>query len=225
MVKKFFMFKRPFFGIFVALLFSLSIFSCENVTWNQPVHAWFEEYTSTAAVGNYSMTPGAYSYGNLVNVVGSYEDLNIALYMRNPKKYQIDSSIVFDDGFEFNSEDYLKQVAYDELSLVIPKDFLRDHDAGGNLSFTVKLKEHVTQRSFNDYHLDLTCNSVPEKAQNPTVLSMSGSTDDMFVVAFDMPSADELKKIHKDLVSVDIDGSSYPLSVLEDGSVDFGSAP
>lgn len=223
MVKKFFMFKRPFFGIFVALLFSLSIFSCENVTWNQPVHAWFEEYTSTAAVGNYSMTPGAYSCGNLVNVVGSYEDLNIALYMRNPKKYQIDSSIVFDDGFEFNSAECLKQVAYDELSLVIPKDFLRDHDAGGNLSFTVNLKEHVTQRSFNDYHLDLTCNSVPEKALNPTVLSMSGSPD-VFVVAFDMPSADELKKIHKDLVSVDIDGSSYPLSVLEDGSVDFGSA-
>lgn len=224
MVKKFFMFKRPFFGIFVALLFSLSIFSCENVTWNQPVHAWFEEYTSTAAVGNYSMTPGAYSYGNLVNVVGSYEDLNIALYMRNPKKYQIDSSIVFDDGFEFNSAECLKQIAYDELSLVIPKDFLRDHDAGGNLSFTVNLKEHVTQRTFKDYHLDLTCNSVPEKAQNPTVLSMSGSPD-VFVVAFDMPSADELKKIHKDLVSVDIDGSSYPLSVLEDGSVDFGSAP
>jgi hypothetical protein len=67
----------------------------------------------------------------------------------------------------------------------------------------------------------LYCNSKPTLLYNPTVLNDGNST---FAIAFDMPSAAELALRHKDLASIAINGSSFPLTIDENGNFTFNDS-
>lgn len=68
----------------------------------------------------------------------------------------------------------------------------------------------MSGREFNKYSVNLNCNTIPPVILNPTILNNNGQT---FVIAFDMPNEEEVAIRHKDITSVVIGGTSYPVTV------------
>lgn len=191
-------------SIFTAFI---SFFSCELPTWNQPVRAWFEEYTNTAAIGNYEIINAPYTDGSGKITINSYEDRTIKYYMRNPQKYNLILSCIFDDESisDFNTSECLKQTASDEITLIFTEDFLKKHDCGDNIGHKITLKEQKSGRDFKPFHMDLNCNSAPPAVKGQSVQSAGGK----YVVCFYIPDADlESERHSRNTHTLYIDGTS-----------------
>ncbi|MBQ4235597.1 MAG: hypothetical protein II716_02015, partial [Treponema sp.] len=194
---------------FIPSIFTAFIFfsSCELPTWNQPVRAWFEEYTNTAAIGNYEIINAPYTDGSGKITINSYEDRTIKYYMRNPQKYNLILSCIFDDESisDFNTSECLKQTASDEITLVFTADFLKKHDCGDNIGHKITLKEQKSGRDFKPFHMDLNCNSAPPAVKGQSVQSAGGK----YVVCFYIPDADlESERHSRNTHTLYIDGTS-----------------
>lgn len=216
------------FALKITLFLSFFLTACdfENLldpTFNEPAQEFFKEYTESAAVMQHQILVPTYNDGSLHLCISSMEDGTVTLFMRNPQRYKLDTTVTFstlDSEIDLSAVT-IEQDTNDTLKLSMPVTFLVDTDEGKEISPTVHLTEPRSGRNFGDYSFSLFSNTKPPELNNPTVLNESNTT---FVVAFDMPSQAELALRHKDLTSISVNGKSYPVSVDADGNFSFSDS-
>lgn len=192
-------------------------------TFNDPAKEFFKEYTESAAIMQHQILVPTYNDGSLHLCISSMEDGTVTLFMRNPQRYKLDTTVTFstlDSEIDLSAVT-IEQDTNDTLKLTMPVTFLVDADEGKEISPTVHLTEPRSGRNFGDYSFSLFSNTKPPELNNPTVLNDSNTT---FVIAFDMPSQAELALRHKDLTSISVNGQSYPVSVDADGNFTFSDS-
>ncbi len=209
-------------SLLTALLFSSCNFeTLFEPSFNEPVKEFFETYTNTAAIEEYSLSVDSYKdiSGNLC--INSDKECIVELYLRNPQMYNITPSVLFssleESGIDI-SEVTIAQTDKATITLTLPQSFLSDCDEGFNISPTISLVEPMSGRNFADYSFNLYSNTKPPLVNNATILNDDNTT---FVIAFDMPSQAELALRHKDLSQIIINGKAFPLEISDDGSFTF----
>ena len=188
----------------------LGFTSCQ--LFENDVADFMEKYTETAAIENHNISVQTYNDGLSQLCIASEEDAEIQMYMRNPKKFNLLPSVVFenlDSQFSRASVD-ISQTDSNTLLLLLPQDFLIPADEDHDISAEISLYEPMSGRSFDKYTINLHCNTKPAVILNPTVINNANST---FVVAFDMPSPEEVAIRHKDISAIEINGQSYPVTI------------
>lgn len=216
------------FALKITLFLSFFLTACDfetllDPTFNEPAQEFFKEYTESAAVMQHQILVPTYNDGSLHLCISSMEDGTVTLFMRNPQRYKLDTTVTFstlDSEIDLSAVT-IEQDTNDTLKLSMPVTFLVDTDEGKEISPTVHLTEPRSGRNFGDYSFSLFSNTKPPELNNPTVLNESNTT---FVVAFDMPSQAELALRHKDLTSISVNGKSYPVSVDADGNFSFSDS-
>ncbi len=171
-----------------------------------------EKYTETAAVEEHEISVDTYTDPLDHICISSEEDTKISLYMRNPKKFNMEPSVVFknlDDTFSRASVT-INQIDVYTTELFLPQDFLIPVDGGQDITAEISLHEPMSGRDFDKYELPLHCNTIPPQILNPTILNNNGQS---FVLAFDMPNDEEVAVRHTDLCAVEINGVSYPVEI------------
>ncbi|MCR4949061.1 MAG: leucine-rich repeat protein [Treponema sp.] len=202
--------KNIFYKIIISMLFPLVFFSCQF--FENDVADYMETYTETAAIENHSFSVNTY-YDSLNHLnLSSSEEVSVELYMRNPKRFNMQPSVLFPKlGENFNrSSVVINQISSDTVLLKLPQEFLIPIDEGKDISSEISLYEPMSGRTFNKYYISLYCNSIPPDILNPTVINKNNSS---FVLAFDMPNEEDAAIRHKDLNEIVINGVSYPVSV------------
>lgn len=195
--------------LFVSALL-LGFTSCQ--LFENDVADFFEKYTETAAIENHNISVQTYNDEFSQLCIASEEDAEIQMYMRNPKKFNLLPSVVFenlDSQFSRASVD-ISQTDSNTLLLLLPQDFLIPADEDHDITAEISLYEPMSGRSFDKYTINLHCNTKPPVILNPTVINNANST---FVVAFDMPSPEEVAIRHKDISAIEINGQSYPVTI------------
>ena len=195
--------------LFVSALL-LGFTSCQ--LFENDVADFFEKYTETAAIETHNISVNTYNDGLSQLCIASEEDAEIQMYMRNPKKFNLLPSVVFenlDSQFSRASVD-ISQTDSNTLILLLPQDFLIPADEDHDITAEISLYEPMSGRSFDKYTINLHCNTKPPVILNPTVINNANST---FVVAFDMPSPEEVAIRHKDISAIEINGQSYPVTI------------
>ena len=197
------------------LLLAAFSFSCQ--LFDNDVNDFMEKYTETAGIEEHELSEQTYldAYGH--TCINSKKDLEVTLYMRNPKRFEMIPSVDFSnlDPEISRSEIQIQQTSSDSLHLTIPQSFLIAADEGKNITGSFTLYEPMSGRIFVGYDIPLYCNTVPPKVEVPTIINNNGQN---FVIAFDMPAPEELALRHKDIASVTINNTDYPISINEDGS-------
>lgn len=209
--------KIRFLFLTISLLFS-SCFLFEN-----DVADFMEKYTETAAIEQHSFSYDPYSDAASHACINSRTDFDVSLYMRNPKKFTMQPSVKLEmlpEGISADSVT-INQTAFNELKLNFPASFLLATDEGKNISTVISLYEPMSGRTFDKYEIPLYCNSIPPQLQNATILNDGNQS---FVLAFDMPSTEELGLRHKDISSININGTDYALSISDDGTWTFADS-
>lgn len=202
--------KSCLFGLILVSMILTSLTSCEF--FETDVKDFMEKYTETAAVEEHKISVKSYNdAANNLNI-SSFEDAEVSLYMRNPKKYNMVPSVSFKELAETISRSSvtITQNDINTLTLKLPQDFLIPSDEGKNISAEISLYEPMSGRTFEKYTVPLYCNSIPPAILNPTVVNNGGNS---FVIAFDMPNDEEVAIRHKDISEVVIEGVSYPVEV------------
>ena len=202
-----------FFFCILTLLTACSLF--EN-----DVADFMEKYTETAAVEEHSFSYSPYSDASSNLCINSRADFEVYLYMRNPKQFTMLPSVQLEmlpEGLSADSVT-ISQTAFNELKLTFPASFLLATDEGKNISSVISLYEPMSGRTFDKYEIPLFCNSIPPLLQNATILN---DGNQVFVLAFDMPDPEELALRHKDISSININGTDYELSIAADGTWTF----
>lgn len=202
--------KSCLFGLILVSMILTSLTSCQF--FETDVKDFMEKYTETAAVEEHKISVKSYNdAANNLNI-SSFEDAEVSLYMRNPKKYNMVPSVTFKELAETISRSSvtITQNDINTLTLKLPQDFLIPSDEGKNISAEISLYEPMSGRTFEKYTVPLYCNSMPPAILNPTVVNNGGNS---FVIAFDMPNDEEVAIRHKDISEVVIEGVSYPVEV------------
>lgn len=202
-------------------LFSISAVSCQ--LFDNDVNDFMEKYTETAAIEEHSFSEKTYNDTAGNPCISSKKDLEVMLYMRNPKSFQMTPSVEFqalDPAIERTGIE-IEQTNFDSLRLLLPQEFLLASDEGKNITMTFTLYEPMSGRYFVGYDIPLLCNSIPPLVESPTIINNNGQN---FVIAFDMPDPQELALRHKDITALRINDTDYALSVNADGSFEFEDA-
>ena len=207
--------------IFICLIaVILSFTSCQ--LFETDVSDFMEQYTETAAVEQHIFTIQPYYDKDNNPCINSSKDFEVTLYMRNPKNFSMQPSVDFPRLSEIDTSNVsIEQLEFDTLKMLLPQSFLLAADEGKNITTDILLYEPMSGRTFVGYDITLFCNSIPPMVQNSTIINNHGST---FVIAFDMPMEDELALRNKDISSIVINGTEYPMSVANDGSFAFESS-
>ena len=220
--------KSKLFALKITLFIPFLLTACnfETVlepTFNDPAEEFFKEYTESAAIMQHQILVPTYNDGNLRLCISSMEEGSVTLFMRNPQRYKLNTTVTFpalDSEIDLSAVT-IEQDTNDTLKLTMPVTFLVDADEGKNISPIIHLMEPRSGRNFGDYRFSLFSNTKPPELNNPTVLNDSNTT---FVIAFDMPSQAELALRHKDLTSISVNGQSYPVSVDAGGNFTFSDS-
>ncbi|MCR4949339.1 MAG: hypothetical protein K6A15_09310, partial [Treponema sp.] len=202
-------------------LFSLGLVSCQF--FENDVADFMETYTETAAIDQHSISETTHIDALGHTCIGSKKDVEINLYMRNPKKFTLQPTIEFTalSTSIDRSGVTITQTGTDALKLVLPQDFLLACDEGNDISSAINLYEPMSGRIFAGYTISLRCNSIPPKITVPTILNNNGQS---FVLAFDMPYTEELALRNKDITAISINDVDYPLTIASDGTYTFESS-
>ena len=202
-------------------LFSFSAVSCH--LFDNDVNDFMEKYTETAAIEEHSFSETTYNDAAGNPCISSKKDLEVMLYMRNPKSFQMTPSVEFQalDPAIARTGIEIKQTNFDSLRLLLPQEFLLASDEGKNITMTFTLYEPMSGRYFVGYDIPLLCNSIPPLVESPTIINNNGQN---YVIAFDMPDPQELALRHKDITALRINDTDYALSVNADGSFEFEDA-
>lgn len=202
-------------------LFSLGLVSCQF--FENDVADYMETYTETAAIDQHSISETTHidAFGH--TCIGSKKEVEINLYMRNPKKFTLQPTIEFTalSTSIDRSGVTITQTGTDSLKLVLPQEFLLACDEGNDISSAINLYEPMSGRIFAGYTISLRCNSIPPKITVPTILNNNGQS---FVLAFDMPYTEELALRNKDITAISINDVDYPLTIASDGTYTFESS-
>ncbi len=218
-------------GISVLPFLILTLFvSCEQApTWNEPVREYFEYYTETAEIGSYDIVQ-PYLVDRDGNIcLSSDGDKDLTLYARNPKKYTILSSWAANEpgtGSVTITQDSDDTTVF---HLKFSQAFLLNHERGGDIGGTITQTETVSQRVFEkeSYRLNMRCNSAPPEITDAAVMSMTDSDGSQtYVLAFMRPGRALCQSnlplgIHHDIVSITINGETFPVSISDAGVMSF----
>ena len=228
--------KRRWQAAGLAAACAVAFFSCDmgfnQNTFQNKVAEYFLEMTSTAAVGDYLISPGDIMTDNAgATCVPSSNDHTVTFYLRNPQKYNftLGSNMTLQIGAftEYpSSQISIAQDASDTSKIVITysAEFLRDNGEGTDISPHVTLFHPVSRNKFGTYEgLNLSSNS-PPPIPSGTVVVQTNETPSKWVVCFDLPSVSSMSAIHKDLKTVTINGQSFDISVNSSGAISYDSA-
>lgn len=228
--------KRRWQAAGLAAACAVAFFSCDmgfdQNTFQNKVGEYFLEMTSTAAVGDYLISPGDIMTDNAgATCVPSSNDHTVTFYLRNPQKYNftLGSNMTLQIGAftEYPpSQISIAQDASDTSKIVITysAEFLRDNGEGTDISPHVTLFHPVSRNNFGTYErLNLSSNSPPPSPSGAVVAQTNESTLSKWVVCFNLPKADVMKPIHKDLASVAINGKTCGASVDGGGNISFSA--
>ena len=194
------------------------MFSCK--LFENDVADFMETYTETAAIDIHTFSVPTYQDTDGNDCINSKQDLEIELFMRNPKKFIMQPSISFENLSPSVdvSRVSIEQTDLYTLKVVMPQEFLLDADEGKDLTTKFTLYEPMSGRVFAGYEIPLSCNTIPPQVQNATILNNNNET---FVIFFDMPDAQELAIRHKDIACITINGQDFPVEIADDGSFTF----
>lgn len=193
----------------VALII-LSVFllftGCEQATWNDPVHQFFEYYTSTAAIVESFINRSIGSGSTGIECVESNENKTVSLVLRNPQHYPLDFTYNFDNPLvaakaaEFsNAVQFVQSSTRDSATVVFGKEFLYAIDNGdafytdslGNptsfvkdLSGTIIVREDETKRDFGTFHISVMVNTIPPRIRG----AMYQRDNSQYVICFYVPN-------------------------------------
>src|SRR5574344_1790112 len=197
--------------------------SCELLSESLP--SYFNEYTNTAAVAGLSFDGSYPADSQNITCIPSGSARVVTLTLRNPQKYTLEC------GYSFSGTAASEQAAKLAASGIVPVVFTENEDTTAieasvsedmlyvldqgtdkDLTFTVSLTESVSKRTFRSYTIPVHADSVPPEADGSVVMVSAANT---YIVCFNMPSASKMNTngIHGDIVSVSVNGTSYPLTV------------
>ena len=207
------------FLLFLAVIISYT--SC--VLFENDVTDFMEKYTETAAVDQHTFSISPYKDSLGQDCINSKQDFEIELYMRNPKKFTMQPSIIFRNlpSNIDTSRVTIEQLNFNTLRAVLPQEFLLDADEGKDITASIELYEPMSGRLFVGYEIPLSCNTIPVQIQNATILNDNNET---FVIFFDMPNAEELAIRHKDIAFITVNDQEFPVEIKDDGSFVFESS-
>ena len=213
-------------SIFVVILAG----SCKDLTFNGDMKGYLEFYTTTAILSKHGVRTESYfdASGNLS--VPSHNDAVIDLYTTNPKQFTLEPTFVAQltsqvsltkDLAAYNIT--IKQNPNDKAHYEarIPQDLLLELDQqNSGLTLTITPVEEVSQRPMPEYSLSLRSNSKPVFGSPKAVVMQTKDEvngEKKWVLGFELP---DLTGIHKDLVALQINGTSYAV----DGTKGQGAA-
>ena len=216
-------FALTFFAL-VTLFFS----SCQF--WNEPVRDYFEKWTQEVSIAKYELV-GIESYtdkdGNLC--ISSDQDATVTLFMINPYHY---SNVTVSSGdITTTASGTFPTITQDSndttlLHFTYPRDFLIANDCGGEIGATINVR-HPMNQTTKEYSFTLKSNSRPPLIEDAAIMTTGDSNDQKFVLAFRCPPLDDCKEdggIHHDIVSITIDGQTYPVTPASNGELFFGDS-
>ena len=197
--------KNLFFSLFLICFASCELFQNDVVD-------YMEQFTGTAAIEDHEFNVATYKDAIEQLCISSEQDSEIVFFMRNPKKYVLEPSVTFEalDSAISRSAVQIIQTDADTLTLSLPLEFLIAADEGKDISAQIELCEPATGREFEPYSVSLHCNTVPPVILNPTIINNNNTS---FIVAFDMPSPEEVALRHKDICEIVIGGQSFPVKI------------
>ena len=208
------------FSLFVALVLT----SCEF--WQQPIRGYFEEWTSECSIAKYELD-GIESYtdkdGNLC--IASDRPAPVKLYLINPYHYTIpDAKITPPTGGIISG---VSQDSGDTtvLHFTYEQSALESKDGGGEIGGKITVT-HPLNETTRDFTFSLKCNSRPPVIDNAAIMLQeypAASNNKYYVLAFELPSTSVTKSdgIHKDIESITIDGTTYPITIDASGNMTF----
>lgn len=184
---------------FLLLFISLFFLSCGEIlspTFDEPVRAYFEEYTNNAAIEKHTFPSGVENPDGILCVT-SESDGVISFEMRNPQKYLLNFDFDFsENGIKeiVESSDYSFTQASDRAggTLTFSRDFLNRVDsgniAGQNISGLITIVEPKSGRSFKSYPISLHANTAPPSVLGAAFQRSSEGDDAKYIVCFFMPN-------------------------------------
>jgi hypothetical protein len=188
---------------------------------------YFDEYTNTAVAMEHTLD-GDYPEDNSgVTCIPSGSDCTVTLTLRNPRKYTLTGSCTYTDAataiitangitapisFVQNSSDTT------QFTATISDTFLTAMECGGDISFAVSFTDTGTDRTFDPYTVELHANSAPPEVDG-SVVCIDPDTN-TYVLCFNMPEKALMASsaIHRDITTLTINGTSYGVTVAQDGS-------
>ncbi len=180
------------FSLKIALLFlavTPFLSGCEFL--NEPVKEYFKEYTETAAIvsENYAIQFPRDNSGTMS--IPSTGDNNILYYLRNPQKYNLNYSYVFNSAEAAakaasipNAVEFRKTGDTSAVTMHFSNDFLKAMDGGKDISGKITITEPNTGRSFNPYAMHLKANSPPPEVKGAILMKTFGN---QYVLCFYLP--------------------------------------
>ncbi|MBQ9623003.1 MAG: hypothetical protein IJR39_06680, partial [Treponema sp.] len=119
--------KLNFLALKLTLFLPFILPACdfENVlepTFNDPAKEFFKEYTESAAVMQHQILVPTYNDGSLHLCISSMEDGTVTLFMRNPQRYKLDTTVTFpalDSEIDLSAVT-IEQDTNDTLKLTMP---------------------------------------------------------------------------------------------------------
>lgn len=214
----------------LSLVFILLLVSCEMI--GTSLMGFIDEYTNNAAIMSHEVTGSSRSDASGTTCID--RDGTVTLFIRNPKNYELDFQYSFKDA---GVQRYYNDNPYDGISfektdnsiytLVFPEELLSDMDecdvtqfdedtgwtniTTKDLSGTISLFEHETQRPFDTYDISLHVDSLPEEIGAVTVMQTdddySGTTAEYYVCFRILKS-----RYNKDFKTLKINSVSYPIT-------------
>ncbi|MBO6219885.1 MAG: leucine-rich repeat domain-containing protein [Treponema sp.] len=184
---------------FLLLFISLFFLSCGDIlspAFDEPVRAYFEEYTNNAAIEKHTFPSGVENPDGILCVT-SESDGVISFEMRNPQKYLLNFDFDFSESEikDFvESSDYSFTQSSDRAggTLTFSRDFLNSVDAGNlagkNISGSITIVEPKSGRSFKSYPISLHANTAPPSVLGAAFQRSSEGDDATYIVCFFMPN-------------------------------------
>ncbi|MBP5752091.1 MAG: hypothetical protein J6W60_04445, partial [Treponema sp.] len=209
------------FTLFAAVIMA----SCEF--WHQPVREYLETWTMEVAIEKYELF-GVESYtdkdGNLC--IPSGQDVPVTLFMRNPKHFVLDQSSNIEKPETFPE---IQQDAQDTtlLHFTYSSDYLKDFDGSEDNEIGSTLTViHPKNQTRKEYTFSLKCNSKPPVIDDAAIMTTGSGADQKYVLAIRCPTTDKCDNngIHRDIVSITINGVTYPVTPASNGELIFGDS-
>ncbi|MBR5933766.1 MAG: hypothetical protein IK002_07265 [Treponema sp.] len=180
-----------FFAILTLIFFFVS---CDS--FYKPVEEWFDYYTNTAGIMDFSVPESTCKY-NGMHVIESNGDKEVYFYLRNPKKYQLVFQYSAGDEIdnarvEFAPEPdpFNSSMAKIILSHTTLEGIERFSPANKNISGTINISSaDGIPHGFPSFYLPLFVNSAPPRIQGAMYQRNKSAGEDgtEYIICFNIP--------------------------------------
>lgn len=213
--------KKAFFVLISAFLFV----SCEF--WNEPVEEVFSYWSAQAYVTDSTVNASKQSDSSGVTSIASDKECVVLLKTENPKDFRlIMPSSENTDMIRFNGLDVQPRLDIDytfelldtdTLKLTYKKDFLQAHEWGEkDLGASIILYAEDGRKFNKPYSFNIKSNTPPPPLN--VVLAKTTASPEQYVLCLYVSPSEMGKKIgeellHKDIAEIEINDTSYALTV------------